>query len=62
MIARILISERTHSILRGAIAVLIVAACYEATARSGVFARGKSASHHRTPAAWSGGTTRFPSP
>jgi NitT/TauT family transport system permease protein len=39
MISHLPVSDRTRSILRGALAVLVVAACYEATARSGVFAR-----------------------
>jgi NitT/TauT family transport system permease protein len=33
------LSERTHSILRGGAALLVVAACYEAAARSGMFPR-----------------------
>lgn len=35
----IVISDRTRSFLRGTIAILAVAACYEATARSGAFPR-----------------------
>jgi len=38
MIGSLPVSDRTRSILRGSIAVLAVAACYEATARSGWFA------------------------
>jgi NitT/TauT family transport system permease protein len=38
MIGSLPISDRNRSILRGAIAVLAVAACYEATARTGWFA------------------------
>ena len=38
MISSLPVSDRTRSILRGAIAVLAVLACYEATARSGHFA------------------------
>ena len=38
MISSLPISERARSILRGTIAILVVLACYEATARSGWFA------------------------
>ena len=38
MISSLPISERARSILRGTIAILVVLACYEATARSGCFA------------------------
>ena len=39
MISSFAISDRTRSILRGTLALLVVAACYEATARSGLFPR-----------------------
>ena len=39
MISQLAISDRSRSILRGTLAVLVVAACYEATARSGLFPR-----------------------
>jgi NitT/TauT family transport system permease protein len=39
MITSFAISDRTRSILRGTLALLVVAACYEATARSGLFPR-----------------------
>ena len=38
MISSLAVSDRTRSILRGTLAVLAAAACYEATARSGAFA------------------------
>jgi len=52
MIGALPVSDRTRSILRGSLAVLAVAACYEATARSGWFApaaRSQSWLTERTP-------------